>query len=455
MTERITKATAIAAAVSVVLAIAVTNNYSHTYAINASPAPTYRHSTSVPTILETYNTLEEDIVIVPDEVEEAKVESMTMTPREQPITKYGYDCWFSDEYLQLQNAIKEYADQYASFEFHGVQFDGLAVMAQANTESDYMSDKTQSLTALYPSTFVPLTNESDIASLGIDKVWANPSALSGTYKDMPRWSYAAGPYYAWSTGDGIYEQGPLQQRVTPTSVEVLGDSESEYAKLVRTGVLDTAKDTLYGFEATSLCTGTEYLDYQLGYETVGDRWSIKDNCLIWKAEKTKVLEELWDNYYSTCGYTPSTEEYLAILSYAHWVPSVVMGHTSLDTVRFYGFSKQDAWFELAHQLASDQALSIIREHAISNIEKNRSLHYEEGYTKDEATRLFKMALSAGSTTYVSESEPWQIFNECVELGIVDGSLIIENPAYGYQHAMKYAIQYLYAYEMLELLLEGY
>ena len=454
MTERTTKITAMLAAIAFVFAIAVTDNYDPTHVHTYAAVVKDRPASKAPIILETYDNLGETMTIVPDPIEVVEMKEVEhVALASAPV--HNSSGWFSNEYLMLQHAIKDYADECTEFDFHGVTFDGLAVMAQANCESAYMCDKTQSLTALYPSTFVPLTCVEDIEEMGIDKVWGNPSALTGTYLEMPFWSTGAGPFYAWSTGSGVYEQGPLQQRVTPDHYDVLEDSESEYEKLVRTGTLTIAENTVYGYEATSLCTGTEYLDNCLGYETVGDRWSIEDNCKIWRATKLEVLEELWDEYYSTCGYTPSKEEYLAILSYAHWIPSVIMGNTKNSTVQYYGFSYNGAWFELCHQLASEEALTIIREHAIDNIEENRTLHYEEDYTKEQCNQLLSVNISAGSTTDPEGSEPWQIFNECVAAGIVDASLIIEQPDYGYQHAMKYAIQYLYAYEMLELLLEGY
>ena len=63
------------------------------------------------------------------------------------VSKYA--TLFSDSYYDLNTALLEYASKYASFDFHDVQFDGLAVMAQANTESDYMCDATESISALY------------------------------------------------------------------------------------------------------------------------------------------------------------------------------------------------------------------------------------------------------------------------------------------------------------------
>lgn len=362
------------------------------------------------------------------------------------------DTWYSSEFYELNMAIKDYADVYASIDFHGTKIDGLAIMAQANTESAYMCDPTKTLTALYPSRFVDINSADDVQALDITKVWGNTSSLNGVYTDIPYWDYNAGPYFAWSSGDGVKEQGPLQQRVTPQSLEALGPVESEYEKLANSGVLYEAADTLYGYEATRLCTGTEGLDWTLGYKTGGDRWSIKDNCIIWKTEKESVLDSLWNTYYSTCSYTPSTEELLAVLSYAHWIPEVVKGNTSLATTQFYGFAYDGAWFDLCHQLASDEALSVIRNHVKENIDENRSLYYDSYYTKEQATQIFDIALSAGSTTNVSDSEPWQIFDELVSMGLVDPSTVILYPDYGYQHAMKYAIQYIYAYEMLEVLL---
>ena len=364
--------------------------------------------------------------------------------------------WFTDEYLALNTAIKDYADIHGSIDFHGTYIDGLAVMAQANCESAYMCDASKTLTALYPSVFVDIDSVEDVYALDITKVWGDGSSLNGTYLSKPYWTEKAGPYYAWSSGEGVYEQGPLQQRVTPTSVSALGDTVSEYEKLASSGVLSTCSNTLYGYEATSLCTGTEYLEYSLGYETTGDRWSIKDNCTIWKADKEGILEDLWNVYYADCGYTPNKYEYLAILSYAHWIPSVVCGNMPAETAQYYGFSYDGAWFDLAHQLSSEQAINIIRQHVRANIDENRQLHYDGTHSKEQAMQVFSLALHAGSTTNASDSEPWQIFNELVAAGCVDSSTVLTNPDYGYQHAMKYAIQYLYAYEMLNvLLIENY
>lgn len=380
--------------------------------------------------------------------EPPKVEEVVIDVEEEVPS----DKWYSNKFYELNMAIKDYADEYASIDFHGTTIDGLAIMAQANTESAYMCDPTKTLTALYPSRFVDIDNIEDVASLDITKVWGNTSALNGVYTSIPYWDYSAGPYFAWSSGDGVKEQGPLQQRVTPQSMEALGPVESEYEKLANSGVLYEAADTLYGYEATRLCTGTEGLDWTLGYKTGGDRWSIKDNCVIWKTEKESVLDSLWNTYYSTCGYTPSTEELLAVLSYAHWIPEVIKGNASTGTVQYYGFAYQGAWFDLCHQLSSEESLNVIRNHVKENIDENRSLYYDSYYTKEQATQIFDIALSAGSTTNVSDSEPWQIFNELVNSGLIDSSTVIMYPSYGYQHAMKYAIQYLYAYEMLEILL---
>lgn len=393
------------------------------------------------------------VEVVPEVKAEEQVSVMlAKAPVEVIEETSDVERWYSQEFYDLNNSIKEYADMHATIDFHGTTIDGLAVMAQANCESAYMCDPSKSLTALYPSRFVDLTSFEDIESLDITKVWGNKSSLNGVYTSVPYWGYNAGPYYAWSSGDGMCEQGPLQQRVTPTSVEALEDSESEYEKLLSTGTIYTAENTLYGYEATRLCTGTVGLDYTLGYETSGDRWSIKDNCIIWKADKEAILDSLWDTYYSTCGYTPTAEELLAVLSYSHWIPEVIKGNASTAQVQYYGFAYQGAWFDLCHQLSTSDALNVIREHAKANIDANRSLYYDSYYTKEQATQIFDIALSAGSTTNVLASEPWQIFNELVADGIVDSSTVITYPDYGYQHAMKYAIQYLYAYEMLNLLL---
>ena len=362
------------------------------------------------------------------------------------------ELWFSDDYYDINLAIKDYASEYASIDMHGIHIDGLAVMAQANTESKGMVDPSKTLTALYPSVFVDINSIEDIYNLDVTEVWGNPDALNGTYRDMPFWSYKAGPYYAWTPDDGIYEQGPLQTRVTPNSLKYLEGAKSEYNKLEEAGLLNVVGDTTYGYSVLNYCTGSEYLNTSLEYETYGDRWSIKDNCLIWKAQKEAALDSLWNSYYSTCGYTPSTEEVLAVLSYAHWVPEVIKGNTSLETVQYYGFSYQDAWFDITHQLASEEGLDIIRQHVKANIDANRARHYDSYYSKEQATQILSLALSAGSTSNASDSEPWQIFNELVDKGIVDPSTVIIHPDYGYQHAMKYAIQYLYAYIMLEELL---
>ena len=391
-------------------------------------------------------------------IEELVMEEVDDTTDVDPFTMWEDTPvnWFSDEYLELNRALKDYADTYATINFHGTEIDGLAVMAQANCESAYMCDASKTLSALYPSIFVDIDDVDDIAELDITKVWEDVSALNGTYISKPYWSEKAGPYYAWSTGDGTYEQGPLQQRVTPASVRALGSSKSEVDKLKDAGLLAKCKDTLYGYEATSLVTGTEYLDYCLGYETTGDRWSVKDNCVIWKTDKEATLNRLWNSYYSTCGYTPNKYELLSILAYAHWIPSVIAGDTALETINYYGFSYDGAWFELAHQLSSESSIAIIRSHVRRNIDKNRQLFYDGTHSKEEAMQVFALALNAGSTTTASDSEPWTIFNELVDAGCVNPSTIIVHPEYGYQHAMKYAIQYLYSYEMLNmLLLEGY
>lgn len=378
------------------------------------------------------------------------------TVEEEAEAEESTNKWYSDDFYYLNDCIKEYADLYASFDYHGTQIDGLAVMAQANCESAYMCDPNKTLTALYPSRFVDITSPSDIEELDITKVWGSSKSLNGTYAEMPYWGYNAGPYYAWSSGDGRCEQGPLQQRVTPTSLEALDGATSEYDKLVSSGTLYTAANTLYGYEATRLCTGTDGLDWTLGYDTYGDRWSIKDNCIIWKADKQDILDDLWDTYYSTCGYTPSTEEVLAVLSYAHWIPEIIKGNGTNAQVQYYGFAYQGAWFDLCHQLSSDAALAVIKDYVKRDIDENRSLYYDSYYSKEEATQLFNIALSAGSTTNVYDSEPWQIFNELSNKGLIDSSTVLTYPAYGYQHAMKYAIQYLYAYEMLNtLLIEQY
>ena len=381
-------------------------------------------------------------------------EPQTTIITEDAITSdiYSPNSWFSREYLDLNMAIKEYADQFASFTFHGVEFDGLAVMAQANTESAYMANINQTLTALYPSMFVDLTSEADIASLDITKVWGNKKALNGVYLSIPYWDGKAGPFYAWSTGDGIYEQGPLQQRYVPRCAEEMEGFKSELQKLTESGVISTAKNTLFGYEATNLCTGNDYLNYKLGYKTTGDRWAIKDNCIMWRTCKEATLEKLWDNYYSTCGYTPNKYEYLAIMSYTHWIPSVIEGNTDRATARYYGFAYMNAWYDLSHQLSSDAAIEVIRKYAYQEINKNRSLLETGLYTKEDINNLFQLAIPAGSTTNVKESIPWQIFNELSSAGIVDSGTVLLHPGYGYQHAMKYAIQYLYAYELLDILL---
>lgn len=373
-------------------------------------------------------------------------------PEEEEVIEAPKDSWFSEEYLAKNLAIKEYADQFVDFDFHGTHFDSLAVMAQANTESSYMADTTQTLTALYPSKFVDYNSTDDLEELDVVKVWSNPDSLNGTYVSMPYWEYKAGPYYAWSTGDGYCEQGPLQQRGSFDE-----SMTSEATKLEAAGISTELTSKVYGYEAVNLCTGSDGLEWKTGHDYYGDRWSIEDNCKIWVSTKTDVLNTLWDKYYSTCGYTPSQEEYLAILSYAHWVPEVVMCNCSTETNQYYGFAYNGAWFDLAHQVASPEGLEIIRKHVISNIDKNRSLLYEnDAYTKEDVIKLMELSINAGSTVYMSDSEPWQIFDEMVNAGITSYDSIILHPAYGYQHAMKYAIEYLYAYEMLNvLLLEGY
>lgn len=359
--------------------------------------------------------------------------------------------WFSDDYLSKNIALKNYADEYASFNFHGVEIDGLAVMAQANTESAYMCDTTQSLSALYPTVFVDFDNEDDIASLGIDKVWSSKDALNGTYVSKPGWCMSAGPYYAWSSGDGIYEQGPLQTRIAPCALEALEGYKSEEDKLYEAGLYEYAKNTQFGYEATALTTGSDYLKYCLGYETYGDRWAVADNCIIYRETKEGILNTLWDRYYANCGYTPNKYEYLAILAYAHWIPGVIQGDSNSDAYYYYGFQYDGAWFDLSHQLSSDEAMNVIREHARTDIDANRAL-MDEGYTKDECNALIKLAMPAGSTYSMEKSEPWQIFEELASKGIVDRNTVLISPQYTYQHAMKYAIQYLYAYTVLEELL---
>lgn len=391
---------------------------------------------------------------VEEPVYSAVVESEPII-EEIPEKPAKHSNWYSDEFMALNMAIKDYADQNIDFDFHGVSFDGLAVMAQANTESAYMMDPTKTLTALYPSRFVDIDSVEDISNLDVVAVWSNPDSLNGTYVDMPYWSYSAGPYYAWSSGDGVFEQGPLQQRGVSDS-SVLAHSDSELSKLEAAGITSTVTENVYGYEAVTYCTGSDYLTYELGEDYYGDRWSVADNCKIWTATKKAILEDLWDDYYANCGYNPSKEEYLAILAYAHWIPEVIKGNASTEQAQFYGFSYDGAWFDISHQVASDEGLSIIRDYAIKAINENRSMYYDSFYTKEEAMAFTKMAIETGSTVSAEYSVPWQIFNDMVDAGIVDQNTIIEHPQYGYQHAMKYAIEYLYAYEMLELLLiEGY
>lgn len=380
---------------------------------------------------------------VPEE-EEVMVEEVIENPY--------IDSWFPEGYLSKNMAIKEYADQFVDFDFHGTHFDSLAVMAQANTESSYMADTTQTLTALYPSKFVDYNSADDLAELDCVKVWGNPDALNGTYVSMPHWDYKAGPYYAWSTADGYCEQGPLQQRGSLDS-----SMTSEAAKLESAGLASTLVQEVYGYEALNLCTGSDGLAWKAGRQYYGDRWSIEDNCKIWVETKTAILDELWDTYYSTCGYTPTQEEYLAVLAYAHWVPEVIMGHCTNERNQFYGFAYNGAWFDLAHQVASPEGLEIIKKHVIADIDANRALLNEDGlYTKEDVMKFMQLSITAGSTTYMEYSKPWQIFDEMVNAGITSYNSVILHPAYGYQHAMKYAIEYLYAYEMLNvLLMEGY
>ena len=367
---------------------------------------------------------------------------------DNPVPK---SAWFEEDYLAKQLALKEYADEYSTFEVNGVTIDGLAVMAQANCESAYMCDTSQSLSALYPTIFVDYNTEEDLITLGIDKVWANEDALNGTYITKPGWYIKAGPYYAWTSGDGIYEQGPLQTRVSSSALEALEGYQSEEDKLINAGLLDYCEDTVYGVEATSLVTGTEYLEYCLGYESTGDRWAIADNCVIYKETKEKVLNQLWDSYYSTCGYTPNEYELLGILAYCHWIPGVIKSGADLSTIQYYGFAYDGAWYDVTHQISSEEGIEIIRNYVRQKIDENRAL-IDEGYSKDECNALLQLSIRTGSTTNPEESEPWIIFNQLVDAGVLDASAVITNPEYGYQHAMKYAIQYLYSYIMLEELL---
>lgn len=359
--------------------------------------------------------------------------------------------WFTIDFMNRQVALKEYADTYATFDFHGTTIDGLAIMAQANCESSYMCNPSKSLSALYPTTFVEYDSIDDLETLGIDKVWASTDALNGTYVDKPGWSIKAGPYYAWTSGDGIYEQGPLQTRVSKHALEALEGYQSEKEKLIEAGLWEQCVDTLYGVEATSLVTGSEYLDHKLGYVSNGDRWAIADNCIMYREAKSRTLETLWDSYYKDCGYTPNKYELLGIISYCHWVPGVIRSDTSLDTIRYYGFAYDGAWFDLTHQIASEEGIEVIREYVHQKIDANREL-LSEGYTKEECYALLKLSIRAGSTSDPAESEPWTIFNTLVEKGVVDEDAVILHPEYGYQHAMKYAIQYLFSYIMLEELL---
>lgn len=448
MTEKTTKVTAVMAAVAVAMTMIVKNNVVKVATANAdkmvyveeSHEPIHIAATGESSVSWGEDTLEPIYSCVEDTESLAACEVL-----ETPVSEK----WYSDEFISNNKAIKDYADKYATFTFNGVVIDGLAVMAQANTESCYMADRTQTLTALYPSTFVPFTGVEDITTCDVTKIWGNSESLNGTYSDINRF-YTTGPLYAWSSGDGVYEQGPLQQRVITSSVTE--DLVSEYDKLANAGIIDSLYNTIYGYEALSYCTGGSVAQCGLGYNEVGDRWAIKDNCLIWKDTKYSQLERLWDYYYEDCGYTPNKYEYLAILAYCHWIPSVIAGDCSEETARYYGFSYDGSWFKMAHQLSSSEAISIIRNHVYADIDANRELYYSGEYTKEEAMAMFCPIITAGSRTYVEDSEPWKIYNELVDAGIVDSSLVITHPEYPYQHAMKYAICYLYAYEMLDILL---
>lgn len=357
---------------------------------------------------------------------EASIDAAEDTTAE---SESSYDSLYSQAFYDVNDQLYAYTSKYATFTFHDVTLDGLAVMAQANTESYYMCDPSISISAIYPSRWLDMKSLSDIESCNCAYVWA--------------WGGLDSDVKAWSTGDGVNEQGPLQQRVTQAAEAALPTSGSEYDIIKYSGLYDdiAAKcpEILYN------CTGSN----NKPYNNVGDRFNIRDNCIIWKTAKEDQLEVLWDRYYSNVNYTPNLYEYLAISAYSHWIPGVIAGDNA--DYYYFGFGYSNAWFDIAHALSSDEAIAVIRDKVRADIDSHREKYYEGELSAEDTLKSLQLVLY-NSVDETGLSEPGKIWKQLTDMGILSSDMVISNCGYGYDHARNYAIQYLYAYVALEELL---
>ena len=313
------------------------------------------------------------------------------------------------DFKEINEYLLDIADKYCtvSVNLNGktIEFDGLAYLATANTESgSWTCDPKRTVSGAFPSAFVDINTiegdafyyENIVNSLNSLIVFTkcNARAGYGFVENTQPWM------------DDLGTQGALTQaygKILPgfgaSELSILQPAKEQLIKIYGSSYMDTVLTT---------CTGSKY--NAGGYGIVadaGDRWSFIDSAIAYKDNMQTTMDSLSAVYPKE--QTPNDYEAYILLRFAHWVPGLLTA-TLNDWNTIHGrarYTEYQAWVAYAHCLSQAPVIEIMREHAREDLKNyktnsNAIMHSraEIGKWVEKAVNDQKFQFKNGDVSYI-------------------------------------------------------